>query len=242
MISAKDLEWATFLYNAMGEDILYMEDSVKVSEALKMGTPGKSIVDFLNHWRMRIPKKKNKIDEEIDYWYSSQGKELFDDLPFSLLEINLNDTDTKKKVSELYSSLYREYIRDTSTSKILHIIKPDLFVMWDNKIRMHYLEEAPKEIEPSGASAYIYFLKKMQFEAKSLKDEDKSLASRLSENLKKLYEGILANTSNNEYKAKLSNAIKVLGTQGGRPITKFLDEYNWVKVSKNAAIPPSWHP
>lgn len=38
-----------------GEDILYMEYSAKISEALKTGTPGKSIADFLNHWRMRVP-------------------------------------------------------------------------------------------------------------------------------------------------------------------------------------------
>lgn len=240
MITVRDIEWATFLYNAMGEDILYMEDSVKVSEALKTGTPGKSIVDFLNHWRMRVPT--TDIPNRIDRWYNSDGKELLNALHFKFLEADFDDTNTRENVSGLYDSLYRiNFIKDTSASKILHIIRPDLFVIWDNEIRKHYLKEAKEQKETTGSKAYLFFLKKMQMEAISLTNKDNSIISRLSENLKTLYEGILANTSDDKNRASLSNAIELLGTKG-RSITKFIDEYNWVKITKSALIPPKWHP
>jgi hypothetical protein len=237
MVTAYDLEWATFLYNAMGEDTSYIDDSIKVREDLKKGSPGKAIVDFLNHWRMRVSSKK--VPHEIDEKYNSKVKTLLEAFPNSLLELDLSDMQTRERFTDLFNCLDGiNNINDTGVSKILHIIKPDLFVMWDNDIRMHYLKGQDTTYGPE---AYMFFLGKMQKIARSLQEEDVGISSKLSLYLKTLYEGNLKNITEASKMETAKRAVHFLETEG-KPITKFLDEYNWIVITKQVGIPPAWHP
>lgn len=236
-LEAKDLEWATFLYNAMGEDNAYIEDTSKVKRGIENRAPGVAIVDFLNHWRMRVSTEK--VPPEFNEWYNNEGRMLLASLPLSLSEISMNDEKVISTIAELYNGLDRiQSINDTSVSKILHILCPVLFVMWDNEIRSYYLTVSEHK---SGPKAYLHFLKRMQVLARSLLEQNKNISQDLSLKTKKLLEGNLRNFSNGSELEKLKQMITFLADEG-KPITKFLDEYNWIAHTKKVTIPPAWHP
>lgn len=239
MITSKDLEWATFLYNVMGEDKLYFEDLKNVRESLKTGDPGNSVVDFLNHWRMRLPSEP--VTAEINEWYSGDTVKRLEELPSSLLELDFNDSRTVENITALFTSLDElTKISDTGISKILHIIKPEIFVMWDNEIRKHYLKELQGKNNKSGPDAYLNFLRQMQEVAISICKENRNIVLELSMKLKRLYKGNLRNYTEGPDKARLTQAIRFL-EKVGKPITKFLDEYNWIVITKKISIPPDWN-
>ncbi len=238
MITSKDIEWATFLYNVMGEDVLYLEDLKEVRESLNTGDPGKAVVNFLNHWRMRLSCKT--IPAEINQWYKGDTVKRIEELPSSLLELDFKDSRTTKNITDLFTSLDKlTKINDTGASKILHIIKPEIFVMWDNEIREHYLKEFQGKNNKSGPDAYLNFMRQMQETAISICKENRNIASELSMKLKRLYEGNLRNYTKEPEKAKLTEEIRFL-EKVGKPITKFLDEYNWIVITKKISIPPVW--
>ncbi|MCL4479904.1 MAG: hypothetical protein M1113_00215 [Candidatus Thermoplasmatota archaeon] len=222
----------------MGEDKLYFEDLKNVREGLKTGDPGNSVVDFLNHWRMRLSRKT--IPDEINKWYKGDAVKLIEELPSSLLELDFNDVRTVENITALFNSLYKlTKISDTGASKILHIIKPEIFVMWDNEIRKHYLKELQGKNNKSGPNAYLIFMRQMYETAISICKENKNIVLELSMKLKRLYEGNLRNYTEESEKAKLTEAIRFL-EKAGKPITKFLDEYNWTVITKKISIPPVW--
>lgn len=241
MFKANDLEWATFLFNAMGEDHAYVRYSIKVMDSAKDGRPGKDIVGFLNHWRMRV--STSKIPVEIDKWYNSEGKDYLSSLPDLLQDIDLSgDSADIGVIYELYNKLDGiDTISDTSVSKILHILRPSLFVMWDNEIRNYYVGDNRDGIKTYGPEAYIYFLRTMQKFTKELKKQSPEIVSKLNQSLKMLYEGNLEQIKNESEKKDMKEWIEFLAEKG-KPLTKFLDEYNWITITRHVKIPPAWHP
>ena len=238
MINSKDLEWATFLYNVMGEDLSYLEDLQEVEKSLNTEHLGKAVVGFLNHWRMRLSRKT--VPAEINNWYKGDTIKRLEELPSSLLELDFNDARAIENITILFTSLDGlTRINDTGASKIMHIIKPNIFVMWDNEIRKHYLKEFRGKNSESGPDAYLYFMQKMQEIAIPICKENKNIASDLSMKLKRLYEGNLRNYTKESEKLKLTKEIDFLGKKG-KSITKFLDEYNWIVITKKISIPPVW--
>ncbi len=102
---------------------------------------------------------------------------------------------------------------DTVASKVLHFFNTQLFVMWDNDIQIAYGK-------PYGASGYLEFLKEMQNHAKETIIEFKQL--RLPGNPSKFLS-------------------QQLGYKGVRPLTKLLDDYNWVTITKGWSLAlPDW--
>ena len=238
MINSKDLEWATFLYNVMGEDLSYLEDLQEVEKSLKTEGLGEAVVGFLNHWRMRLSRKT--VPAEINNWYKGDTIKRLEELPSSLLELDFNDARAIENITILFTSLDGlTRINDTGASKIMHIIKPNIFVMWDNEIRKHYLKDFRGKNSKSGPDAYLYFMQKMQEIAIPICKENKNIASDLSMKLKRLYEGNLRNHTEEREKLKLTKEIDFLEKKG-KSITKFLDEYNWIVITKKKSIPPVW--
>ena len=238
MINSKDLEWATFLYNVMGEDLSYLEDLQEVEKSLKTEGLGEAVVGFLNHWRMRLSRKT--VPAEINNWYKGDTIKRLEELPSSLLELDFNDARAIENITILFTSLDGlTRINDTGASKIMHIIKPNIFVMWDNEIRKHYLKDFRGKNSKSGPDAYLYFMQKMQEIAIPIYKENKNIASDLSMKLKRLYEGNLRNYTKESEKLKLTKEIEFLEKKG-KSITKFLDEYNWIVITKKKSIPPVW--
>ena len=78
----------------------------------------------------------------------------------------------KKTIKDLYGILADiKGFGPTATSKILHILFPDLFVMWDQKIIAAYKESG--KIHGTNANLYVSFLKLMQEQAKKYSKKHK---------------------------------------------------------------------
>lgn len=257
-MECRDVEWAAFLFNAIGEDELYIISLDKVQNGIK----GKQTLDdkvvceiikFLNEWRSRANPEKVKND--IKEWYREKGNQL-DGLPLSLLDANFLDNDTAKNIKDIYKGLKKKkHIGDTIASKVLHIIKPDFFVPWDSVIKEYYKCQINQlgNKKMGSVEEYLYFLKEMQKEAKSLIKQNGNFLSELNSKVQELYQGNLQQAEKNKEKLCKSqksmknktdnykNMIKFMG-KTGKTMAKYLDEYNWITITNAVNAKPGWHP
>ena len=257
-MECKDVEWATFLYNAIGEDESYIIRLDKVQKGIKGAqTLDDHVVDeiikFLNQWRSRA--NGEKVKEGIIKWYNETCNQL-DALPLSLLGADFEDNNTAKGIKDIYRALTKKtYIGDTIASKVLHIIKPKLFVPWDSVIKEFYncqIDQANnKKIDPD--EQYLCFLKEMQEEAKSLIKQNGNFLKELNSRVLELYKGNLQQAEDNKEKLcesgesmkknidNYNEMIKYMETTG-KTMAKYLDEYNWITITKAVNAKPGWHP
>jgi hypothetical protein len=166
----------------------------------------KAILSILLSWNFRAYLRggrrnlnSKQLNEEIsDLLNKYSGK--IEDLK-SLMKIEFNN-ENEDFIKELYSHLINRKVfgSHTGVSKLLHIIKPDLFLMWDIAIRNRYRKKYP-HISFS-CQGYIEFLKETQKMAKRL------FEAKGNQRLKEL-------NKYNNYEYKLT-------------IPKALDEYNMV--------------
>jgi len=90
-------------------------------------------------------------------------------------------------------------IGSTSASKILHLLRPEFFVMWDYDIaKKYHVEMSPK--------GYLKFLMRCQSFLKSILEEYR--------------------------KSGIEDPEVYLSNKYGKPLTKLLDEYNWLSSRK----------
>ncbi|WP_456372518.1 adenosylcobinamide amidohydrolase [Methanocaldococcus sp.] len=194
------------------DDVIY-EKAVKELEKIVNGhkklTPEiafKYIVRFLELWGVnRTPISLKQLIEVIES-VKNDLKKLNGKKLISLNdEERLNIDEHKEDIKNLYTELKGvDGVGDTAVSKILHLLNPDVFVMWDEEIRKHYGIKNPT------AEKYIEFMKMMQnLGLKFLED----YAKYNNIDLKDAEEKIL-----NDYKNK--------------PLSKLIDEYNWLVITK----------
>jgi hypothetical protein len=139
----------------------------------------------------------------------------------SLLTIDLNG-DVKRTMAGIFNRVAgcsrRGRFESTDASKILHVLIPELFVMWDDRIREELVEE-----EKDGRSYAYRFLPMMQEEARRCVDSyirkhggtDQSATRRLS--------GMAKEHS-------LTEARKYsLTSVSSYALAKLVDEYNYVE-------------
>lgn len=139
-----------------------------------------SIRLFLNRWKCHIYPKE--LFSKLLFDWICDKKSQIDSLKTFNIE-NLNLVKNLENIDILYKSLmdFKDNgiitMGDAATSKILHLILPKLFVMWDKNIKPH--------------KGYLYsdFLIKMNSFAKSVKDDfskkfpDKNIEGVLREKL-----------------------------------------------------------
>lgn len=106
----------------------------------------------------------------------------------------------------------------TAASKFLHIVNPELFVIWDGPMRKHYRKHYNIA---ENADGYFEYMKKMQ---KGL--QQKVLPSFFATN------GL----------CHAEFLSRKLGIDPPKTLVKYLDEYNWITITKGVTLPPSWHP
>ena len=190
-------------------------DLIDLAEAGKM-------IGFLNLWK--TPVQVRLVDFLLALQCAAlllrpiQGK--------TILDVDLNRPTTQDSdfsvgqlVEKCFDILSRCGRRDeiTASSKILHTINPELFVMWDNKIRKEYARSAgyrsDKSIKDNAARIYAtVFLPKMQEIARDSVNE-----AMEHEN----------NVSNPEEAVKfLTEPCKY------NSLAKVLDEYNFMRYTK----------
>jgi len=124
-----------------------------------------------------------------------------------LIDTDVNDPEIISMITTCFN-VFANICGSTGASKALHLLKPNLFVMWDEKIRNAYGVSTSSE-------DYIEFLRKTKRIVDQVVSEyakDKGLS--LSEALKEIEE---------ELKVTLLKAI---------------DEYNYLKFTKGVSLPP----
>lgn len=132
-----------------------------------------------------------------------------------LEDCDLNSTEIQDEIAGAYTCLLNgAWGGDTVVAKVLHFFNVSLFVMWDEKIYLKYRQGS------IWSAAYLEFLKTMQGEAIEVIEDFKklSLPGRLE--------------------AFLSQQ---LGYSGIRPLTKLVDDYNWVTITRGWPVTiPDW--
>ena len=154
-----------------------------------------------------------------------------------LATCNLESTGVSNTIRHLYALLYTSiWGGDTTVTKVMHFINPDLFVMRDDDITSHYHKPGDKiptwDIEDSGNPSglkiilinhdygYVRFLTCMQ---------------KCIEEINKDFEKLSLPGTTSRYLSEK------LGYKPERPLTKFLDDYNWITITKKwPSTIPSW--
>ena len=254
----RDVEWAAFLYNAIGEDKSYIMHLHRVKCGMKDAQTiddkvAEEIVTFLNEWRSRAYRKG--VKPTIREWYS-EVKDKLDTLHQSLIEADFEDGSISESIREIYGKLVEKaYVGDTIASKILHILKPDLFVAWDIAIKEWYrsvLSDGGKGVDSD--ELYLRFLRKMQEEASSLIEENGNFLDELNSKVIRLWRGDQEQTKKvgtepsdpdegkEEKISSYGEISELMERNGGKTMAKYLDEYNWITITNKVKIPPEWHP
>jgi hypothetical protein len=112
----------------------------------------------------------------------------------------------------------------TAASKILHVLQPAFFVMWDKRILESYASSNP-EIVDSGRGCSI-FLRAMKQFASELRSEFRSEILRESKPQMDIIDYL----------------HEKFPFDPAKTLAKYLDEYNWVAKTRNVNLPPAWHP
>ena len=131
----------------------------------------------------------------------------------TILDVCLDDKETQEAISRSLKKLANCYSKErneaTGASKILHIINPDLFVMWDGAIRSGYICKLQGKLEKKDWIWYTEYLCEMQQLAKCVVEQAK------------------ANEQHHSDKIAIASLTGCKHT-----LAKVLDEYNFMKFTK----------
>lgn len=213
-----ELAWTAFVYaNLNGINTAY-EAMVRDKELLKRLQERPSINefqrlrDFLVHFGVHVTPI-NYAEQLLPLWPKLEPhvKALANE---RLETCDLTSHKTCTEIRDLYDCLYYgAWGGDTVVSKVLHFFNVCLFPMWDFGISVKYTAKM-------GSSGYLEFLKAMQQHAiEATKDfHRRNLSGQPSEFLS-----------------------QKLGHNFSRPFTKFVDDYNWITITKGwPPNIPSW--
>jgi hypothetical protein len=220
-VKFKNLAWGSFVFAQLTRNDYaspYQNMSTDKSFLNQLRTnPSKQdfqrLRDFLTHYG--VPWAPTDLAEQyMSVW--SNLKPHVQKLANETIEVcSLGKEEIETAVAAAYSSLQWPAVwgGDTVASKSLHFFNINLFMMWDSDIQSSY----GKSFGPLG---YVEFLREMQQHAHEAIADFKRLK------LPGTPEEFLS---------------EQLGYNGGRPFTKFLDDYNWVTITKHWPVePPDW--
>ena len=179
------------------------------SNTVSNPTP-KAIVSFLTRWgRMRMSFDPVKIEKSIEAAKNALGT----------LSPYIFETVMLQQIRSEIVSAFQHILNGTrspvAASKTLHVLRPRLFVMWDTAIRTAY--GCGDYMEPSSLSlgdTYYVYLSRVQRcvkEALILYSKDRAIPS--------------LDLATEKLKTELYKA-------GEKPLTKIVDEYNFLKYTK----------
>lgn len=232
--------WAAFLFHVWNSNDAYIQlmHEERFTNQLWAGLPNPNnleipyiadkIIEFLQDYRCRLASTQTLVDsiqhtlqQVLPHLEALHGFEIPTVNFEQLIEIDGDQNSVGQSIQYLYDQFDAIRGIGPTTAKLLHILQPNLFVMWDDEIANHY-HNYNNQINrtPEG---YYYFLVKIQQFAniinqefrEALPEQNQTPANYLSHQL-------------NIYPPKL--------------LAKYLDEYNWVTITKGIALPPDWHP
>jgi hypothetical protein len=237
-ITFEKLSWAAFLsriFGSTGPDA-YMSiyADTKFRESLVFDPANvspkevcdKLIGGFLNRWRSRFPNRQESasavlvaLQQVSPFIQATRGLRIENVIFNDSIKVNDNYISVSDAIELIFNTIANCYgNRTTAGAKILGVLNPDLFVMWDDSIALHYVSSCPGVFTGQG---YAFFLREMQNGAHLCQDDFRSkighqdMASYLSDKL---------------------------GLNPPLPLAKYLDEYNWITITQRIRLPPKWHP
>jgi hypothetical protein len=168
------------------------------SRPLQARAEGRELVGILNGWACRLSSVRTP--GLIAGWAHDHMTRLEQFESLTILDAELPDH--AEELGSLHDDLIAHVkaggvlnMGDAAGSKSLHMLLPELFVMWD------------KEIKRSAPGGYGAYQRQMH-----------TLAGRLAAG---------AGVPSGELETQLQ---QLLGYQGRKPLTKYLDEYNWFEA------------
>lgn len=158
-----------------------------VSKNIKEDMPLEEIVDylklFLQDWnRVMYQRLKRSVKErmhsEILKVYKNNIKKI-QKLPEKIEDIDLDKN--RGLIIKLFNNFAAcESIKYTGASKLLHLLKPNLFPLWDKNIKHFYHGIHPKEKDKKyKGECYFNFMKQIQKIVLSISEEEKSKLSNM---------------------------------------------------------------
>ena len=167
-----------------------------------------SIRSLVNSWGTRMQAKTCELHSTLEFIWG----ELLELESKSIITVNLCNDTVRNSISNCFDRVAKSNAKRrneaTGASKILHIINPELFVMWDGAIRGGYGFSGKY-----GGKQYVGFLRRMQ-----------RLANYAISQVEK------------ECCVSRKKAIESLKCEG-HTLAKALDEYNYVNLCRRWKSP-----
>lgn len=229
----RDFFISAFVFEVFGNNEYYLEILKKnILEKIKNDkltlSDIEALIDFLNKWHSRLKNKDSTVikddliivtssvkDDLLKVLTSQIIKEKLGVLKkYSISNVDFSDKNIIAAINTIYSDIDSvKYIASTITSKILAVLLPDLFVMWDKAIRDYYFNK--KENYEYKSEDYIEFLKIMQNRAFILNSDYNVYNPEKEKDELNVY-----------LSKKVGYANNILS------LAKFIDQYNWIKITK----------
>ena len=233
MLTFRELAWAAYVYAIVtkGDKAHWkVEESREFIDGL-VRVPGGCglekieevvVMQFLNDWgRCRIPGYKTQgiasgIAHELEKLDRADREAL---CALSIVDVGAGRLSKERagRIVKLYDNLSLiNGCGPTVVSKILFVLFPKLFVMWDGAIRAHWKSSEPL-IPTEDRRGYVTFLDRMGEMAKSVCDDYAETLGRRDRPEDYLSHGLYVEP---------------------KTLAKYLDEYGWMKITIIGAIPP----
>ena len=177
-------------------DISFPQEPIRMDEVRKLRR-------FLNRWGARYQANPEQLRDALQK--IRKDFKLLSDT--NILDVRFLKEITKDPIYKIIERIYETVAtcgkrrESTGTAKILHMLQPELFVMWDGSIRPAYAAKT------SGFSYAFEFLPRMQMVARKA--------------VKELQQ---------EFGLSVQGAVKLL-CPCGHTLARVLDEYNYAKYN-----------
>ena len=173
-----------------GADVVYADCVDYLSKVENLSKIGNEevikIIDFLVEWKCRglvssrsENRKKMSVQvKDIKETLKSLNNEFKKLQGYTLRDIPLENEDIKNTILTIYEKVDSiKWIGATAASKIMHVINPHLFMMWDNDIRS---KGKGYGYEGGSSNQYMEFMEKMKGIAIRLKtDPEKEIEIKI---------------------------------------------------------------
>jgi hypothetical protein len=135
---------------------------------------------FLYTWNSEL-----YTDSQAKFWRVADAvQEVLDDATLQGVLAALDSAEIDSQLNAVSDNITRAYqivsgnklIQMTGASKVLHVLNPKLFVMWDGDIRTHYHTRHGSQHDQGDKQCYLAFLQDMREELDGvLEDKSKEL-------------------------------------------------------------------
>jgi hypothetical protein len=213
----KELAWGAFVFkNGYGDIYDYQKIALDGAFLGRLRSEPsidefQRLRDFLVHYG--VPWAPKSLAQQYQSVWPSLRPFLHELSTERLETCIFEETRIQEEIVAVFDALlHKTWGSYTVVSKVLHLFNTDLFVMVDGPIMTEY--------KKTGSRGYVEFLQEMQREVCELLQDFKQLG--------------LPGTPH-------EHLSRMLDYQSVRPLTKLIDDYNWVTITKGwPNTPPDW--